>query len=76
MDLGRLMQGWVPYPPPRRVSVGEAELNSAIALVRALPCTTLRCRNAYTGANPGRPECDRCRAVKALDGLNPQEVAP
>jgi len=73
MDLDHL-QAWVPFVAPKRVSVGEAEFDSAVALVRKLPCTTLRCRNAYTGANPGRPECERCMAVRALDKIERKEV--
>ena len=50
----------------RQVKVSNKELDAITSLVRELPCTTQRCRNARDG---GRITCTRCEALDKLEGL-------
>ena len=70
MDV--LMQGWIPYVVPEpRVSVLPTQLDAAIVLVRKLPCTDYRCKNASAS---GTRVCDRCAAIAALDAIVRQPI--
>ena len=73
--LGGCQPMWGLVPPeaaqPARVSVDQAALDGLRMLVKALPCTTIKC----AGASPGWTSlCPRCQAVEAFSRLNRQPV--
>jgi hypothetical protein len=53
-------------PPPERVSVEKPKIERLIALVDALHCETIRCKNA---SEFGRVICLRCEALNAAKDL-------
>ena len=55
----------------KRVSVAAADLDAAVALVRALPCTDWRCVSAST---IGRKTCSRCEALFKLETMDRRDV--
>jgi len=57
----------------KRVSVAAADLDAAVTLVRALPCTDWRCPNAAT-TGVRRALCDRCMALDKLEKMDRRDI--
>lgn len=74
MDLDHLLQGWVPFVAPKRVSVVETALDAVLARALRIGCTDPRCKYTRIPPSTSTVVCDRCELVREINALDRREV--